>query len=89
VDLGLKRVERAIQSMEQSESMGRELMGCVNSSEAGGWAKPKKKKFKNFNKTQAGLLGSKPNKAPAMVARAGRIPTAKGHYRALPRQSVQ
>jgi hypothetical protein len=89
VDLGLKRVELAIQFMEQGESMGREFMDRGRSSEVGGWAKPKKKKFKQMSKTQAGLLGSKPNKASVLDARAGLIPSEKAQYRVLPRRPAQ
>jgi hypothetical protein len=46
VDLGLKRVEMAIQSMDQRERMGRKGMGLIRPTEAGGWVQPKKKKFK-------------------------------------------
>jgi hypothetical protein len=89
VDLGLKRVELAIQFMEQGESMGQEFMDRGRSSEVGGWAKPKKKKFKQMSKTQAGLLGSKPDKAPVLDARAGLIPSEKAQYRVLSRRPAQ
>ena len=64
VFLGLKRVEEAILSLEQSKCLGCEGMGLKATS----WLKPKKKKFRMINKPQSGLLGPKPNKAQAWVA---------------------
>jgi hypothetical protein len=86
VDLGLKRAELAIQFLEQGESMGRESLDRGRPSETGSWAKPKKKKFKNKSKIQAGLLGSKPKKAPVLDARVDLIPPEKAQYRALARR---
>jgi hypothetical protein len=86
VDLGLKRAELAIQFLEQGESMGRESLDRGRPSETGSWAKPKKKKFKHMSKTQAGLLGSKPKKAPVLDARVDLIPPEKAQYRALARR---
>jgi hypothetical protein len=77
VDLGLKRVELAIQFMEQGENMGREFMDRGRSSEVGGWAKPKKKKFKQMSKNQAGLLGSKPDKDSSPGRTSGPYPLRK------------
>jgi hypothetical protein len=88
VDLGLKRVEVAIQYLE-NEGMGRELMGRSRSSEVGGWAKPKKKIFKQKTQIQAGLLGSKPNKAPVLDAQAGQEPTGKAQSRALSKRPAE
>jgi hypothetical protein len=68
VDLGLKRVEAAIQSLEQRKCMGCEGMGHNRNTEAAGWLKPKKKKFRKNTKSQSGLLWPKPNKAPALVS---------------------
>jgi hypothetical protein len=89
VDLGLKRAELAIQFLEQGKSMGREFLDRCRPYEAGSWAKPKKKKFKHMSKTQAGLLGSKPKKAPVLDARVGLIPPEKAQYRVSAQRPAQ
>ena len=77
VDLGLKRVEMALHSLEMREGLGCaekagdmghgersswvECMGLRKEAGAEGWFKPKKKKV------GAGLLGSKPSKALVKV----------------------
>jgi hypothetical protein len=88
VVLGLKRVEEVLISLEQNKCVGCEGMGHKRNgpTSAAEWIKPKKKKARRNNKSQAGLLGSKPNMAPAWVAQSPG-PSSCFPYRLLSRHS--
>jgi hypothetical protein len=102
LELGLKRVEAAFRMLEIKELRGGEAKdvemgsGKINSRatqsmgrEEAGWSKPKRKKFRRRNfKSQPGLLGTKPSKAPIQTTQ-GPGHTTSSFYRILDRNPVQ
>jgi hypothetical protein len=60
VDLGLKRVEAAIQSLEQRKCMGCEGMGHNRNTEAAGWLKPKKRNLERILSPSRACWGPSP-----------------------------
>jgi hypothetical protein len=72
----------------ERSSRVKQKMGCESNNEVVGWSKPKKKNFRRYNKTQPGVLGPKPSKAPVQVSQGPRS-TRSFPYRFLSRHPVQ